>query len=279
MKKIILFAFILLPFGAFAQENEKWAAEQQALKEAFAPIQARQDSLIQEFRQAPAELANTQEYQLAMQYQYDDLVRQQNAIGIDFIQKHKDSPVSLMAMMEMSREPKDLLTLDSLFQQLTPEVQNTPTGQEWNKFLQHHRLTAIGAMAEDFTMNDVNGKPVKLSDFRGQYVLVDFWASWCKPCRMENPNVVKNYQQYKDKNFTVLGISLDNNQKAWLNAIEKDGLTWTQVSDLQFWNNAVARQYGITSIPYNFLLDPQGKIIANNLREEALADKLAKLFD
>ncbi|MGI4806343.1 MAG: peroxiredoxin family protein, partial [Janthinobacterium lividum] len=134
--------------------------------------------------------------------------------------------------------------------------------------------------APDFTQNDPEGKPISLSSFKGKYVLLDFWASWCGPCRQENPNVVKVYNQYKNKNFTVLGVSLDrpNGKDAWLKAIKDDGLTWNHVSDLQFWNNQVAKLYSIQSIPGNFLIDPTGKIIAKDLRGEELEQKLAQLI-
>jgi peroxiredoxin len=135
-------------------------------------------------------------------------------------------------------------------------------------------------MAMDFTQNDTLGNPVSLSSFKGKYVLIDFWASWCGPCRQENPNVVKAFNNYKDKGFTVLGVSLDqpNAKDKWMKAIHDDNLTWTQVSDLKFWGNAVAVQYGIQAIPQNFLIDPQGKIIGKNLRGEALNKKLETLF-
>ncbi len=151
---------------------------------------------------------------------------------------------------------------------------------EFAKTIDAARATSLGAMAPDFTQNDVNDKPVKLSDFKGKYVLVDFWASWCGPCRGENPNVVKAFNAYKDKNFTVLGVSLDQPGKkdAWLAAIAADGLTWTQVSDLKFWDNAVAKQYGIRSIPQNFLIDPSGKIVGKNLRGADLDKKLEELL-
>ncbi len=138
----------------------------------------------------------------------------------------------------------------------------------------------IGAEAPLFQQPDTAGNIINLKDLRGKYVLLDFWASWCGPCREENPNVVKAYEQFRDKNFTVLGISLDKSDKrdAWMKAIKDDGLAWYHVSDLKFWNNAVAQLYSVRSIPQNFLLDPQGKIVAANLRGEALQRKLQELI-
>lgn len=134
----------------------------------------------------------------------------------------------------------------------------------------------VGQKAPDFELMDTRGKTVKLSDFRGKYILVDFWASWCVPCREENPNIVKQFNIYKDKNFTILGVSLDNNQAAWLKAIKDDRLTWTHVSDLQAWNSKAAELYKVSSIPASFLLDPEGVIVAKNLRGQKLADFLEK---
>ncbi|MEO6406355.1 MAG: TlpA disulfide reductase family protein [Ferruginibacter sp.] len=136
----------------------------------------------------------------------------------------------------------------------------------------------IGTSAPDFTMNDVNEKPFSLSQLKGKYVLVDFWASWCAPCRGENPNVVAAYNKYKSKNFTVLGVSLDDKKEAWLKAIKDDNLTWTQISDLKKWNSASVSLFGFNGIPYNLLIDPQGKIIATELRAEALDQKLAEVL-
>lgn len=142
---------------------------------------------------------------------------------------------------------------------------------EWKKTLRPDK-------APDFTMADTSGKAVSLSSFKGKYVLVDFWASWCKPCRYENPNVVAAYNQFKNKNFTILGVSLDENRDAWLKAIQTDGLTWTHVSDLKGWGNAAAALYGVRSIPYNVLLDPNGNIIAEDVRGKELFETLDRFL-
>ncbi|MFH0762165.1 MAG: TlpA disulfide reductase family protein [Bacteroidota bacterium] len=223
-----------------------------------------------------AEKANKTVEVKKIEAQMDDLEASQIKEKIDFIKTLGDSPVAAYIAYNIALGIDDTEKLETLVQDLGPTLADNKYTKMLVEKIGLMKLTTVGKMSMDFTQNDPDGKPVRLSDFKGKYVLVDFWASWCSPCRAENPNVVKVFQKYNNKNFTILGVSLDRDKDKWLEAIQKDNLTWTHVSDLKFWDNEVAVMYGIKSIPANILLDKTGKIIGKNLRGDDLEAALAK---
>jgi peroxiredoxin len=174
----------------------------------------------------------------------------------------------------------DVATLSSLADDLSKKFPGNKSITSTIAGIKHLLdVPRVGSIAPDLSLPDTSGKVVSLNSLRGKYVLVDFWASWCGPCRGENPNVVKAYQEFKNKNFAIVGVSLDQKKDEWLNAIHADHLTWTHLSDLQFWQSKAVETFQFNAIPYNVLLDPQGRIVATGLRGDALENKLKSLLD
>ncbi|HTD98645.1 MAG TPA: TlpA disulfide reductase family protein [Mucilaginibacter sp.] len=224
--------------------------------------------------------SNTVERQNQLQAKLKAIQANYHAALKNFILTNPNSYLSLLSLSSLGGPSPDPNEIEPLLNGLSKEIRETETARTLKNALENLKATAIGAMAPDFEQTDTLNRPVRLSSFKGKYVLLDFWASWCVPCRQENPNVVKAYNRFKDKNFTIIGISLDKRDGAfaWMNAIRQDHLNWTQLSDLKFWNNAVAQLYFVQGIPKNFLIDPSGKIIAQDLRGDDLEAKLEEVL-
>ena len=197
----------------------------------------------------------------------------------EYIRSHPSSYVAAFAILNYFSYNPDADELDSLYTGLDVGVQTSFLGLQAKEILAGAKLTAVGRPAPGFTQTDTDGKPVTLSSFQGSYLLVDFWASWCGPCRAENPNVVKAYNEFKGRNFTVLGVSLDKEKGPWQEAIHADRLDWTHISDLKFWSSKAVATFKFNGIPFNLLIDPSGKVIAQSLRGDDLENKLKEVLN
>jgi len=197
-----------------------------------------------------------------------------------FAKANPNSYFSLQALSELvgGYSTKSEIALP-IFNKLNEKLRLSYTGQGLYQLLNASTVTALGVNAPNFTQKDLNGKAISLTDFKGKYVLVEFWASWCSPCRAESPNLLKQYAKFKDKGFEILGVSVDSDKAKWVEAVKKDGLTWPQISDLKGWDNEARKVYGITGVPANFLISPEGKIIGSHLMGEVLNKKLAELLN
>jgi len=254
------------------------STEQQyeAFQKAIKPFNMQSKKLIMLYR--VAERNKNQATEDSIDKVYDEMEKDENNVIVSFVQANPNSIISGWAIQTKLTSDPNLPLLTKAYAALTPAVQNGTYGVKIKKAIEIAQRLAIGSQAPDFSEKDSAGNAVSLSSFKGKYVLVDFWASWCHPCREENPNVVKAYEQFKNKNFTIISVSCDDNKAAWMKAVRDDGLSWTQVCVLKNKNSA-ADEYGINSIPSNFLISPYGKILAHNLRGQALPDTLAVVLN
>ncbi len=208
----------------------------------------------------------------------DSLETQMTDLQKNFVKTHPHSYVSPSLLVSLSYD-MEADEIESMINGLDTAIAALPQIKSLKERVAVMKAVAIGQKAPDFTLNDVNGNPVSLySKIGPKLLLIDFWASWCQPCRQENPNVVKIYNEFHKKGFDIVGVSLDHVKDAWVKAIANDKLTWTQVSDLMWWNSAAARLYAVNAIPANFLLDETGKIIGKNLRGDALYKKVNEIL-
>lgn len=243
-----------------------------SLKEVEAEMQRLDEEMMDMFGDTPAEEGALDKFDAPMAR----LEAQKRALDSTFIKKNPSSHYAALLLVYKHGYIPETEKVEADYNALSDDVKTGFYGKKLKKILDVAIQTAVGKPAMDFTLNDADGKPVSLSSYKGKYVLVDFWASWCRPCREENPSVVKAYQKYKSKGFDVFGVSLDEDKDQWLEAVKNDRLTWTHVSDLKGWKSDVVPLYNITGIPYNLLLDKNGNILGKGLFGEDLDKKLAE---
>jgi peroxiredoxin len=257
--------------------GSKTQDEYNAFIESNKPLSDAYSKVYQEYQASRS--SNDAAHLALLEKQADSIQTEMMKLQKDFVRKNPASYVtpSIIASLSYETEPEEL---ESMINGLDTAVAALPIIKNLKERLAVMKAVSVGQKAPDFTMNDPSGNPVSLSSKIGsKLLLIDFWAAWCNPCRQENPNVVKVYNEFHKKGFDILGVSLDQKKDDWVKAIADDKLTWTHVSDLQYWGNAAAKLYAVNSIPANFLLDDKGIIIARNLRGDDLYKKVKEILD
>lgn len=216
----------------------------------------------------------------ALREEYMELQERGNAFEQDFVKEHPNALISALILEKiLSAKTLSVEEANALYESLTPEIKESRPGKRLSELLKAAKATSVGVKAPEFSGPTPEGNQIALSDVKGKVTLIDFWAAWCKPCRMENPNIVSVYNKYKDKGLNVVGVSLDRKKEDWLGAIVSDGLEWNHISNLQYFQGPIAQLYNINAIPAAFLLDENGVIIAKDLRGAALEQKVAELLN
>jgi len=222
---------------------------------------------------------NNEEAIEKLRNQYQSLANERQDYVEQYVASHSNSVLSPYLTQRHLLSFVGYDKLDSLYTGISPEVQQTKYGEAIKERLDVLKRTQVGQPYIDITLPDTSGNSVSLSEYVGEgYVLLDFWAAWCGPCRKENPNLVEAYEKYHDQGFEIFGVSFDRSKDAWLKAIDRDNITWPQVSDLEYWDSKAGEKYGIRSIPSNFLINGEGKIVEKNLRGEELDKKLQEIY-
>jgi len=256
-------------YNSYLESIDKFKSKLQALENRF-----------REAMDASPDGKISPEFEEEVSMEYQEIMEEQKAYQIQFLNENPNNAVAACILQQISY----YLTTEELDEQLNKfDAANSQLYSVimLREYVETQKKTAVGQPFVDIKLSDTEGNPIALSDYagKGKYVLVDFWASWCGPCRGENPNVVALYDRYKDKGFEIVGVSLDQDKDAWLKGIKDDGITWPQMSDLKYWDSEGAKLYSVRSIPATVLIDKDGIIIARDLRGEELDNKVAELID